>query len=310
VAALPAHRRDLGFVFQHYALFPHLTAAQNIAYPLRRRRVARRDIATRVREAMELVHLDDLGDRLPAQLSGGQQQRVALARAIVYQPRVLLLDEPLGALDRQLRERLQRELKRLHRELGITFVCVTHDQDEALSMADRIAIFDRGRLQQVGTPSELYRHPDSLFVARFLGDSTVLRGCRPSGDGALVHAGTRLGVPEGVSGRAGPVALVLRPEALFLSARDAARPDGVNAIGVDVADVVYLGHTRRVTVVLPDGTEGSITQAADDPADWRPGESAWLTWSPQHGAVVPDPEPGANPAPAPAHTPATERSHP
>lgn len=308
VAALPAHRRDLGFVFQHYALFPHLTAAQNIAYPLRRRKVGRQDIATRVREAMELVRLDDLGGRLPAQLSGGQQQRVALARALVYRPRVLLLDEPLGALDRQLREWLQRELKRLHRELGITFVCVTHDQDEALSMADRIAIFDGGRLRQVGTPSGLYRRPDSLFVARFLGESTVLRGCRPGGDGVLGYAGTRLGVPEGVSHSADTVALVLRPESLSLAPRGGDAPACANAVGVDVTDVVYLGHTRRVTVRLPDGTEGSVTQPADDPADWRPGESAWMTWSPRHGAVVPDADHAASAASATTQIPTIERS--
>ncbi|WP_285703261.1 ABC transporter ATP-binding protein [Microtetraspora sp. NBRC 16547] len=299
VAALPANRRDLGFVFQHYALFPHMTVARNIAYPLRRRGVGRAETDRLVQQALELVRLEGLEGRRPAELSGGQQQRVALARALVYRPRVLLLDEPLGALDRQLREWLQRELKRLHRELGITFVCVTHDQDEALSMADRIALFDGGRLRQVGTPAELYRTPNSLFVARFLGESTVLRECVPSGEGSVTYGGIRLEMPkEAAPGAHDRIALVLRPESLALARRDGDAPPGANAVPVEITDVTYLGNTRRIAIRLPDGAEGAVAQPVDDPADWRPGEPAWMTWNPRHGSAVPE------------ETPTTERSHP
>ena len=174
IAELPPHRRDIGVVFQHYALFPQLTASENVAFPLRRRRVPKPEIRERVTSALEMVELEGLEDRHPRELSGGQQQRVALARAIVFNPRVLLMDEPLGALDRKLRDSLQRQIKRLHQELGITFVYVTHDQDEAMSLSERVAVFNNGRIEQIGTPVELYEQPNSRFVAEFLGESNVL----------------------------------------------------------------------------------------------------------------------------------------
>ena len=172
----PAYARDIGMVFQNYALFPHMTARENVAFPLRARRRSRVEIERAVDEALELVQLGGVGERLPAQLSGGQQQRVALARAIVYRPALLLMDEPLGALDRKLRGDMQVEIKRLHRELGTTVVYVTHDQDEALSMSDRVAILRRGRLEQVGTPHEVYSKPATRFVASFVGDTNFLAG--------------------------------------------------------------------------------------------------------------------------------------
>ena len=288
VARLPAYRRGLGFVFQHYALFPHMTVAQNVAYSLRRRKVPRAEADRRVEEALALVRLDGLGDRRPAQLSGGQQQRVALARAFVFEPSALLLDEPLGALDRQLREWLQRELKRLHRELSITFVYVTHDQVEAMSMSDRIAVFNRGRPEQVGTPAELYRTPRTLFVAQFLGESTVLRGCRPADASTVIYGDSRLAVPVGPA-PGGDVAMVLRPESLSISHHgEGARAEG-RAVPVTITNLIYLGSSRRLDVCLPDGREGSVIQAAESESDWRPGDQAWLTWQVGHSVVVPDP---------------------
>ena len=178
---LPPYKRNIGMVFQHYALFPHMTVEENIEYPLRQRSIAKAERHTMVAQALETVGLGDLGRRRPKELSGGQQQRVALARALVYSPRVLLMDEPLGALDKKLRDSLQLEIKRIHAELGTTFVYVTHDQDEALVLCDRIAVFNDGRIEQIGTPTELYEYPDSLFVAQFLGESSLFHG--------IVHGG-------------------------------------------------------------------------------------------------------------------------
>src|ERR1700687_843423 len=176
VARQPPYRRDIGMVFQNYALFPHMTVRRNIAFPLEMRGLGKAEIARLVDEALELVKLPGHGDRLPRQLSGGQQQRVALARAMVYRPALLLMDEPLGALDRKLREQLQLEIKRVHRERGISVLYVTHDQEEALTMSDRIAVFNRGRIEQIGTPAEIYERPTTPFVAGFVGTSNIIRG--------------------------------------------------------------------------------------------------------------------------------------
>src|SRR5919197_6034910 len=216
IGRLRPHKRDIGVVFQHYALFPHMTARGNVSFPLRQRRMARRDVARRATEALDLVGLGDYCDRYPRQLSGGQQQRVALARAIVFNPRVLLMDEPLGALDKKLREALQLEIKRVHREMGITFIYVTHDQEEALGLSDRIAVFNRGRIEQVGRVDELYESPQSLFVAEFIGESNRLRGqYRANGSGGILEchetrlrvADRRQAVPDGAD-----AVLVVRPE--------------------------------------------------------------------------------------------------
>src|SRR6195256_6330329 len=176
VASLPPYRRDVGMVFQNYALFPHMTVRRNVAFPLEMRGTPAAEIARLVDEALALVKLPDHGERLPKQLSGGQQQRVALARAMVYRPALLLMDEPLGALDRKLREQLQLEIKRVHREREISVLYVTHDQDEALTMSDRIAVFNQGRIEQIGTPEELYDRPATRFVAGFIGDTNLLSG--------------------------------------------------------------------------------------------------------------------------------------
>ena len=176
LAGLPTHKRGMGMVFQQYALFPHMTVLANVMYPLKQRKIGKRAAAEQARDALAAVHLEDYGARKPSELSGGQQQRVALARAIVYEPRVLLMDEPLGALDKKLRESLQLEIKRLHKEVGSTFVFVTHDQEEALALSDRIAVFNNGTIEQIGTAEDLYERPASLFVARFLGDSSTFAG--------------------------------------------------------------------------------------------------------------------------------------
>ncbi|MGH3585815.1 MAG: ABC transporter ATP-binding protein, partial [Pseudonocardia sp.] len=279
IAQLPAHRRNLGMVFQNYALFPHMTAAENIAFPLKQRKVGKGEIAKRVADALELVHLGGHGERLPSQLSGGQQQRIALARAVVFEPRALLLDEPLGALDKKLRESLQLEIARLHRELGITFVFVTHDQDEALALSDRIAVFRDGRIEQAGTPAELYETPASRFVATFLGDSNVFTG--RVRDGLLDTGWCTLRVPEPAPD--GPVALVVRPERLHLAAPG--QGEG-NVLSASVTDVVYHGAFRRVLVRFDGGGTGQVRDPAGAGGAPTVDERVEVSWEADAGVLV------------------------
>jgi putative spermidine/putrescine transport system ATP-binding protein len=290
IAQLPAYRRNLGMVFQNYALFPHMTAAENIAFPLKQRKVAKGEIARRVGEALELVHLGGHGERLPSQLSGGQQQRVALARAVVFEPRALLLDEPLGALDKKLRESLQLEIARLHRELGITFVFVTHDQDEALALSDRIAVFRDGRIEQAGTPAGLYETPASRFVATFLGDSNVFAG--RVRDGRLDTGWCSLRVPE-ASASDGPVALVVRPERLRIAPADGAATGGnaENVLSATVTDVVYHGAFRRVLVRFDGGGTGQVRDTAGAGGSLAVDQRVEVSWDDDAGVLVPDDEP-------------------
>jgi putative spermidine/putrescine transport system ATP-binding protein len=251
VSALPPHKRNLGMLFQNYALFPHMTVAQNIGYPLRERKVPKAQIAAKVAAMLELVQLTGLAERYPSQLSGGQQQRVALARAIVFDPTALLLDEPLGALDRNLRASMQSEIHRIHRELGTTFVFVTHDQDEAMHLSDRIALFNAGHIEQVGTPESLYRAPDTLFAARFLGDSTVFEQPTLRDGTVRWHDYTWSVDPGTVSARltpGGPAALVVRPENVHLAARPDEVPAGANSAEVRIVEASYLGPYRSVTL--------------------------------------------------------------
>ncbi|WP_336991962.1 ABC transporter ATP-binding protein [Leucobacter sp. VD1] len=208
ITSVPPHKRGLGMVFQNYSLFPHLTVRENVEFPLRQRGVPKAERTARALAALELVELHTRAQAKPGQLSGGQQQRVALARALVFEPRLLLMDEPFGALDRALRERLQLELRRLHRELGITVVFVTHDQEEVLTLSDRIAVFNEGRIEQVGTPEELYEHPATLFVARFIGESNAVAGETIGGE-FVGAAGVRL-TAHGVAD--GPAVAIVRPE--------------------------------------------------------------------------------------------------
>jgi spermidine/putrescine transport system ATP-binding protein len=248
---MPSYRRPVNTVFQSYALFPHMTVAENVGFGPRMAGERRDDIARRVREALALVSLADMGDRRPNQLSGGQQQRVAVARALVNRPAVLLLDEPLGALDLKLRKQMQLELSRIQREVGITFVYVTHDQEEAMTMSDRIAVMNRGAIVQVGTPQQIYEHPVSLFVADFIGSSNILvgdlaPGAGPFADVALA-AGQAIRVPRPATPDSGRVAVVVRPDHMGLSSARPTMPE-MNAVGGTVAKVSFLGDHLQVVV--------------------------------------------------------------
>ncbi|WP_184383648.1 ABC transporter ATP-binding protein [Roseococcus suduntuyensis] len=252
ILELPPERRDFGMVFQGYALFPHLSVAENVAFPLSIRGMGRAERERRVADALAMVRLEGLSSRLPRQLSGGQQQRVALARAIVFSPRLLLLDEPLSALDRGLRAEMQEELKRLHGELGLSFIYVTHDQEEALFLSDQVAILNHGRIQQIGPPEALYARPVNQFVAGFLGRSNLLRlhGEVRAGmfhTGGPVLAGTEIATPALPDG-AHSFTFCHRPERATLAA-----PGGGPGLEGVVTDVAYHGTTLDVTVRLPDG---------------------------------------------------------
>ena len=254
VTYLPPYQRNLGFVFQNYALFPHLTVAGNLAFPLEMRGARRNEIRARVAAALEQVRLPGVEDRYPDQLSGGQQQRVAVARALIFQPPVLLMDEPLSALDKKLRQQMQGELKRMHAELGITFIYVTHDQDEALAMSDRIAVVNAGRIAQIDAPQALYEHPQDSFVAGFVGETNLLVGTLQQAGGQLVlaiSADTRIPLPSGTSPSPGARScLAVRPERVEIApvgAGCASNRDESWHRG-EVVDVAYAGEQWRYRV--------------------------------------------------------------
>jgi putative spermidine/putrescine transport system ATP-binding protein len=293
VTPLPPYKRNIGVVFQNYALFPHMTVAKNIAFPLSMRGAGRDEIATRVRKVLNLVGLPDHGGRYPRQLSGGQQQRVALARAMVFEPPILLMDEPLGALDKKLREHMQLEIKRLHRELGMSIIYVTHDQEEALVMSDRIAVFNLGRLEQVGTPTELYERPATRFVAEFIGESNIfpgVAGTAANGFSVLEATSVRLRAVATRPLAAGARAVVsVRPERIVLQAGDP--PPGVeNAIGGRITDVVYLGRSRKYVVRTDAGHEVVSLQQARGGAEpgFEIGAAVSLRWQAEDATVLPD----------------------
>jgi len=256
---VPAYRREIGIMFQNYALFPHMSVAANVGYGLRMRRIAKAEIARRVGEALALVKLAGLEDRKPRQLSGGQQQRVALARALVIRPQVLLLDEPFSALDRNLRASMQVELKEIQRKLGVTAIFVTHDQSEALSLSDRIAVIADGRIRQLDTPDEIYRHPLDRFVASFIGDANVLRARLERIDGAVatvVLGAARVAVPARTlqGGAVGdPVDLFVRPEGLCVAENEAAA-----AVHGLVAAQIYQGGHIDLYVEVPQAVSGRV----------------------------------------------------
>jgi spermidine/putrescine transport system ATP-binding protein len=295
VTGLPPFKRDVNTVFQNYALFPHLTVFENVAFGLRRRKVAPADIGTQVRDMLELVELPGYESRKPAQLSGGQQQRVALARALINHPRVLLLDEPLGALDLKLRKQMQLELKRIQTEVGITFIYVTHDQEEAMTMSNRIAVMRAGRIEQLGTPEELYERPTTAFVAGFLGVSNLLDGELAGKEGALVIVrlkdGTLLRAPANGATASGWVRLGVRPEKLRVDSRAEAAPtDGLNVLSGTILDASYIGVSTQYLVQTNEGHRLTVyTQnldtagAAELLAD---GQRVQLTWKPQHTFVI------------------------
>ncbi|MFM8404188.1 MAG: ABC transporter ATP-binding protein, partial [Candidatus Limnocylindrus sp.] len=293
VTFLPAHERDVNTVFQSYALFPHLSIYENVAFGLRRSGVKGDEIKRRVGEAMELVQLVGFEKRMPAQLSGGQAQRVALARALVNEPAVLLLDEPLGALDLKLRKQMGIELKRIQREVGITFIYVTHDQEEAMTMSDRIAVMNKGRYEQLAGPETLYERPATRFVAGFVGASNLLEGKIGSeGDfwtvtlnsGAMVRAPKTLG-DIGSSGAIG-----VRPEKLTLL--EPGQESKGNALEGTVVDTSYLGVITQYVVEGKGGLRLLVSEQNRDRTTrndtWRPGESVTLTWKPESSFVVGD----------------------
>jgi len=284
VVGLPPYKRDVNTVFQSYALFPHMTVEQNVAFGLERRSVGKAEVRRRVAEMLELVGLAGFGARKPKQLSGGQAQRVALARALVNSPRVLLLDEPLGALDLKLRKQMQLELKRIQHEIGITFVHVTHDQEEAMTMADAIAVMDRGRIEQLGPPQELYERPATAFVAGFLGISNLLRGTVEGPDAVRLDSGEV--VRARVNGRSGRVAAGVRPEKIVLGPGG-----GENQLAGTVAETAYLGVATQVVVRTRAGVVHVFAQNIDSGARVpSPGSQVVLSWSPDATFVVDDKE--------------------
>ncbi|MER7206545.1 ABC transporter ATP-binding protein [Streptosporangium sp. NPDC000239] len=290
VTGVPPNRRDVNMVFQSYALFPHMNVWENVAFGLRRRKVAEAEIKRRVGEMLEIVDLTGREKRRPREMSGGQQQRVALARALVNNPRALLLDEPLGALDLKLRQAMQIELKRIQREVGITFVYVTHDQSEALTMSDRIAVMNDGLVEQLAPPREIYERPATAFVAGFIGTSNLLDGVvEETGAGRAVlragHGGRVL--VEGDAHVTGDrVAVTVRPEKITISAGE---PEGdLSAVRGTVSEVVYLGLYNSYTVRLADGAEITVFQqnALDSTSTAERGEAVWLSWQARHSYVI------------------------
>jgi len=278
---IPPYKRDVNTVFQSYALFPHLTIFENVAFGLRRKKVKGEDLQRRVGGALELVGLAGLERRKPRQLSGGQQQRIALARALVNEPRVLLLDEPLGALDLKLRKEMQLELKRIQHEVGITFVHVTHDQEEAMTMADRIVIMNGGHIEQLGTPTELYESPRTPFVAGFLGVSNLLESTVVGEDRVKLADGTLVQVPrEALAGRSGSLEIGVRPEKLRIGA------DATNALTGVVTESAYIGVSTQYIVDTPAGPITVYVQNDQPGRQVATGERLTLSWNPESTFVV------------------------
>lgn len=300
------YERQVSMVFQNYALFPHLSVARNIAFGLEQRKIPKPEIEDRVRRALQMVRLTPtlFSRRMPSQLSGGQRQRVALARALVLEPAILLLDEPLGAIDLKLRKEMQLELKTLNKQLGTTFVYVTHDQDEALTMSDRIAVMDNARIAQLGTPAEIYENPRTEFVARFIGESNFFAGKAErrqqaeSEVGAVRDLSWTVTCPGGASFRVPdhpslrqdqPVRIAVRPEWLDVWPPDGV-PPGTNALAGTVRDIIYLGSTVHLIVTVPDAgdvtvairNEGQLTK----PVTWKPGDAAAVGWLPEKGQIL------------------------
>lgn len=272
VSALPPYERDVNTVFQDYALFPHMTVAENVGYGLMIRRVPSSERARRAQEALELVRLPQMGKRKPSQLSGGQRQRIALARALVNRPRVLLLDEPLGALDLKLRQEMQIELKEIQKQVGITFIFVTHDQEEALTMSDRVAVFNAGHIEQMGTPAEVYEHPASAFVAGFVGTSNLVRS----------------DVAQKITGKAETFSI--RPEKIRMAEPGTPVQPGWTALEGTVSEVVYLGMFTRYVVALESGGELTVVRQNLDETSMdvlaAQGKRVQLTWQRTFDRVI------------------------
>lgn len=282
VTHMPPAQRNIGMVFQNYALFPHMSVYDNVRFPLAIRKLSRSEIETKVKRALEMVRLEGLGDRKTHQLSGGQQQRVALARALVFEPRILLLDEPLGALDKKLREEVQIELRQLQRELGVTTILVTHDQEEALTLSTRLVVLDSGEIQQVDTPQQAYRYPVNRFVAEFIGTANLwpgeVHGTREEGFITLANG-------QQFSGRAadrvnGSAYLMLRPEDLEIQPE----PEGNGLLGT-VKDMVYLGQNTRMHIQLDSGLTAVAVMSGV--RSFTTGQAVRVSWLPEHAWLLP-----------------------
>jgi spermidine/putrescine transport system ATP-binding protein len=285
----PPFKREVNTVFQSYALFPHLDVERNVAFGLERRKVERSEVKRRVGEVLELTQLGGYEKRKPAQLSGGQQQRVALARALVNRPKALLLDEPLGALDLRLRRQLQLELKRIQQEVGITFVHVTHDQEEAMTMADEIAVMNAGRVEQRGSAAELYEHPETAFVAQFLGTSNLIDGRLTGADEFETEGGTRLRVVANGGTRPDVCCAGVRPEKIAIAPADdaAAADDALNRLRGQVAVASFLGTAFQYQVAIPGGGEVTVVeQNRNGIGALAPGRDVVLAWHPENTFVV------------------------
>jgi putative spermidine/putrescine transport system ATP-binding protein len=293
IGPLPPYKRDIGMVFQNYALFPHMTVAGNIAFPLEMRGMARADIGPRVNSVLKLVDLPGFEGRYPPQLSGGQQQRVALARAIVFEPKLLLMDEPLGALDKKLREQMQLEIKHLHKRLGISIIYVTHDQDEALVMSDRIGVFNRGRLEQIGPVEELYERPTTRFVAEFIGETNAIFGQvgAPEAGYSVIETAdgplrARAQAALAVGSRA---TLSIRPERIRLESHEA-QIHGVNRLTGRIAEMIYMGRGRKYLVETASGATLTVAQqaAGAGTATRSSGDLVAALFAPEDAVIIAD----------------------
>ena len=299
VTWLPPYQRNVNTVFQNYALFPHLTIFENIAFGLRRRKVKTSEIKARVTEMLALVELPGYEHRKPTQISGGQAQRVALARALINRPAVLLLDEPLGALDLKLRKQMQVELKRIQQEVGITFIYVTHDQEEAMTMSDRIAVMNRGRYEQLGDPESLYERPTTRFVAGFLGTSNLLEGRSDGSTGAYalirLSDDTRIRVPAALVNGAPTVEIGVRPEKIRLSGTDDQQAPGSNTLNGIIRDASYLGVSTQYIIEARGGAQVTVYEQNVERATRSElraaGDNVVMSWLPDHSFVVRDLEP-------------------
>ncbi len=286
VKDMPAFRRPVNTVFQNYALFPHLSVERNVSFGLEMQKVPKEEIKTRVAEALEMVRMPDMAKRRPKQLSGGQQQRIALARALVNRPQVLLLDEPLGALDLKLRKDMQLELKQLQEQVGITFIYVTHDQEEALTMSDRIAVMNEGKVLQIGSPEEIYEHPSTRFVADFIGETNILEGTAEEINGesivvslegqAMIKAHCNVPIKVGQT-----VGVVIRPEKISLAA--------TGLVEGRVLETIYIGTDTRYIIRLKDNTSITVREQnlnSNQPNKYKRGDKVGLNWDPAHAQVL------------------------
>lgn len=276
---IPPNKRQVNTVFQSYALFPHLTVRENIGFALRMKKTPKDEIESRVNEVMEMTDLETLADRKPSKLSGGQKQRVAIARSLINKPKVLLLDEPLGALDLKLRKQMQLELRKMQRRLGITYVYVTHDQEEALTISDRIVVLNKGKIEQIGEPWEIYHNPQTEFVVNFLGESNCLKGTTKQEGDKLVFLWNGHKIPIHSTDKVSGESLYIRPEYVKVSKE---KPEGFS-FSADIEQVIFLGQIARLTVRMEDGSEMHVLA---ETGQWNAGDNVYVFWDPKESILL------------------------